>query len=212
MESLFVDPGVVYGGVTWRRDSKAFAFFANDKSPRDFHIYMFDLDTRQHRRLMADEGLQAPADFSRNGDRLVVFKYNSASYTQLFELDLESGNRREITPKDQQWYFSPVGYSADETTFLVTSNYNADLNSVREIDLRTCDIRAVLPELESCEVDYAVFNDERTVLATVNQRGRIRHASPVRHGGLRADALTADGQGRGQQSGVHRLAAALRSK
>ena len=56
METLFSDPEVVYGSTLWRRDSKAFAYRANDTSPADFHVYLYDLATRSHTRLHAGKG------------------------------------------------------------------------------------------------------------------------------------------------------------
>ncbi len=103
LEPLFVDPKVVYQNPLWRRDSKAFAYRANDESSADFHVYLFDIETRAHKKVFAGKGHHDPADFNHKGTKLVVSKYNSASFSQLFEVDLESGDFREITPKAEEW-------------------------------------------------------------------------------------------------------------
>jgi len=167
MEPLFENPEVVYGGALWRRDSQAFAYRANDESPSDFHVYLYDLGTRSHRKVHSGQGHHFPADFNRDGSKLVVGRYNSASYSQLFEVTLATGAVREITPAGEEWSFSPIGYAAGDEVFLVNSNYRGDLQRVHAIDLATGAITPVLPDLEGREVDDGALNEDRTVLAVV---------------------------------------------
>ena len=175
LETLFSDPRIVFGSVTWRRDSKAFAYRANDDSRSDFHVYLFDLATRTHRKVMGGKGYHYPVDFNLGGTKLVAGKYNSASHSQLFEINLTGGETREITPAGEKWSFSAVGYAADEKSFLVNTNYHADLKSVHSIDLRTGDVTPVLSDLSDRETDFATLNHQRTVLAVgVNEHGYRR--------------------------------------
>jgi dipeptidyl aminopeptidase/acylaminoacyl peptidase len=172
METLFTDPDVVYGNAVWRRDSRAFAYRANDESPSDFHVYYMDLQDRTPRKLVSGSGFHYAADFNGNGSRLVVGKFLSATHSKLFEVTVATGEIREITPPDEQWAFSPVGYSADDRTFLVTTNYHGDLRSLKAIDLETGAINDFLPELQGLELDGAVMNEDRTILAVlVNEDG-----------------------------------------
>ena len=99
VEPLIVNTKVQYGSVVWRRDSKAFAYRANDESPSDFHVYLYDLDARASRKLMSGQGHFEPADFNRDGSKLVISKTISATHTQLFEVSVASGETREITPR-----------------------------------------------------------------------------------------------------------------
>ena len=172
LETLFSDPKYVWGSVTWRRDSKAFAYRANNLSPSDFHVHFFDLVARTHRLVMKGKGYHYPLDFNKDGTKLVAGKYNSASHSQLFEIDLATGDTREITPAGEKWSFSAVGYSADEKTFLVNTNYHADLKSVHSIDLRTGQVTPVLSDISDRETDFAMMNRTRTVLAVgINEDG-----------------------------------------
>lgn len=169
---LFEDPEVVYGSATWRRDSQAFAYRANDASSSDFHIYVYDLDSRQHKAVFQREGYYYPVDFNANGDRLVVGKYTSASYSQLFEVNLDDGSIREITPQGEQSSFDGVGYTADERQFIVVSNYGGDRKLVQQIELSTSRVAPLFSEFAGFDVDSATMNTERTVLAiNVNEDG-----------------------------------------
>ena len=172
METLFSDPEVVYGSTLWRRDSEAFAYRANDTSPADFHVYLYDLATRSHTKLHAGKGYHYPVDFNRDGTKVVIGKYNSASHSQLFELTIANKDFREITPRDEKWSFGAVGYSYDDRTFIVNTNYRRDLKSIHAIDLRSGGIKPVLSDLSGWEVDYGTLNNDRTVLAVgLNEEG-----------------------------------------
>ncbi|MFQ5489794.1 MAG: prolyl oligopeptidase family serine peptidase [Phycisphaerae bacterium] len=172
LTELLVNPKVVFGSVVWRRDSAAFAYRANADSPADFHVYLYDLQAKTHKPVFQAAGYHYPTDFNRDGSKLLIGKYNSASYSQLFELDLTTGQSREITPANEQWSFGPVGYSATDRHVVVATNYRQDLTTLHTIDLRTGDIKPILPQLRKFQLDDATFNDDRSILAvTVNQDG-----------------------------------------
>ncbi len=172
LETLFTDPNVVYGGPTWRRDSKAFAYQANDVSPSDFHVYIYDLETRTHKGVHADKGYHFATDFNSDGSKLVIGRYNSASHSQLWEITLASGALRELTPADEQWSFSAVGYLPDDRMFLVNTNYRGDLKTLYAIDTAGGELKPILSDLGGHEVDGAGLNEDRTILAvTLNEDG-----------------------------------------
>lgn len=172
MRDLFVSPEIVYEGPVWRRDSKAFAYRANDEDRSDFHVYLYDLESGSYHKVFSGDGYHYAADFNRDGTKLIVGKYHSASYSQLFEVTLGDNTFREITPQGEQWSFEPIGYNADESALFVVSDYKGDLRTMHAIDLKTLAVRPILKELSEHEVDFGTLNEERTVLAVgVNEDG-----------------------------------------
>ena len=165
LEPLFIDRETVFGSVTWRRDSKAFAYRANLENKSDFHVYLYDLQKRESRRVLDRAGHYAPVDFNRDGSKLAVMKYNSSTYSQLFEIDLATGEVRELTSAGEEWYFAPIGYTQDDARFLVSTDYRGDLRNLRAIDLKTSAIKPLTPELDKFECDGAGFNEDRSILA-----------------------------------------------
>ena len=172
VEPLLINPQAVYGSIVWRRDSKAFAYRANDESPADFHVYLYDLASRTPRKLMSGQGHFEPADFNRDGSKLVVTKAVSATHSQLFELHVTTGESREISPPGEAWSYEPVGYNATDTAFLVNTNYHGDLMRIHSLDLAGGGLTPLLGELAGHEVDGGKFNEDRSVLAAaVNADG-----------------------------------------
>jgi dipeptidyl aminopeptidase/acylaminoacyl peptidase len=172
LETLFSDPNAVYGSVTWRRDSKAFAYRANDTSPSNFYVYQYNLDTKSHQTVFEGKGYYYPVDYDRTGERLMIGKYNSASFSQIFEVTVAAQQAREITPEGEKWSFDPIGYSYDDRYFLTNTNYRRDLKSIHAIDTKTREPRPVLSDINGWEVDGGALNNDRTVLAVaVNEDG-----------------------------------------
>lgn len=172
LETLFENPNVVYEATVWRRDSKAFAYRSNETSSSDFHIYVFDVATKTPKKVHGEKGSHSPADFNRDGTKLMIGKYNSASHSQLFEITLATGEAREITPKGEQWSFDPVGYSATDRTFLVNTNYKGDLKTLYGIDLVSGNLTPLLTDITGKEIDFAGLNEDRSIAGIgVNEDG-----------------------------------------
>ncbi|UCG32570.1 MAG: S9 family peptidase, partial [Phycisphaerales bacterium] len=164
---LLIDRSVVYGSAEWRRDSSGFAYRANEKAPRDFHVYDYDLASGRSRLLFESEGMNAPADWTRDGRRLLVSKMHSASHQQIFEVDVASGEAREVTPRGVQRRFRVVGYTADENEVLVVTDYLGNFTNLALLDLEPGEVRPALSEFERHDVDRARLNEDRSVLAAV---------------------------------------------
>lgn len=165
MRALYVHPDVVFGAPRWRRDSKALAFRANDKSSADFYIYLYDLATNTTRCVHSEKGDWTPADFSSDGRRLMVRKSNSATYAQFFEINLADGKAREITPVGEQWSFETVGYAAGDEEFYAISDYKGDMAAFFTIHLASGKISKLFPQFNTFEADMGVFSPDRTRLA-----------------------------------------------
>ena len=167
IDPLFVNPEHVYAAPLWRRDSKAFAYRSNETSSADFHVYVYDLETKQSKKVYESAGDHTGVDFNRDGTKLVVSKYTSASFSQLFEVTLATGEKREITPKGEEWSFDAIGYDAADRNFIVNTDYKGDLNTIHTIDLQTGMIKPVLTDLAGREIDYGTLNEDHQVLAVV---------------------------------------------
>lgn len=163
--ALFAHPDVVYGSVAWRRDSRGFAFKANDQSRSDFYVYTFDLDRNSTQRVLAQPGDTSPADFTSDGKRLMCVRMISATHTELFEVDLASGTTRQVTPQGEAWAFEPVGYMADDKTFLANSDYRGDKNNTVAIECASGKIERLFPDWAGYDTDYGVLSEKRDMLA-----------------------------------------------
>ncbi len=172
IEPLFVDPKDVVESPVWRRDSKAFAYRSNQTSSADFHVYIYDIGSKQSKKVYDATGSNSPTDFNRDGTKLAVTKYTSASFSQIFEITLSDSGVREITPKGEEWSFEPVGYDSTDRNFIVNTDYKGDLKTIHTIDVQSGAIKPVLSDIAGREVDWGTLNEDRTMLAlSVNEDG-----------------------------------------
>lgn len=172
LRALFAHPDVVFGSIVWRRDSRGFAFKANDASRSDFHVYLYDLDKNATRPILVQSGDTSPVDFSSDGSKLMCRRMFSSTHTEFFEVELASGKSRQITPETEAWAFDPIGYTADNKSFIAATDYRGDKSNVVSIDLATRKIEPLLPQWAEFEADYGVLNQERSMLAVcLNEDG-----------------------------------------
>lgn len=173
IETITDNPEVVHGGVVWRRDSKAFAYQANDQTPADFAVYVRDLAAGASKRVLSQPGHYAPADFSSDGASLVVAQSVSATNKRLFELDLRSLATREITPAEEG-RFEPVGYGPGDAAFFVVSDRGGDRMRVQGIDRATGKIAPLVEGAPRIDVDSAIFSQDRGLLAVLRNEDGYR--------------------------------------
>lgn len=167
IKPILVDRETVFGSVVWDRDSRTFAYRANKESKEDFHVFIYFLSSGESERVWADAGYWYPVDFNEDRTKLVVGKYVSAAKSYLWELSLIGLGARPLTPTDEWWSFSGVGYDEDATHLLVVSNHGGDRKRLQRINLSTNRIEAVLPQFDNNDMDYAVLNLRRDTIATV---------------------------------------------
>lgn len=158
----------------WFRDGSAIVYSANADSPTDFHLYRHDFATGTTTRILAEKGAWAAGDVTRDGSRLLVVRYVSASHTEVFELDLATGKRTELTlrPKDGTAANEIVGYMPGERAALILSDWKGGMARLYLRDLKSGAVREPAPALAKFELDRAVMNDRREFLvALANEDG-----------------------------------------
>ncbi len=170
IEPLFVDDETVYGGVVWKRDSSAFAYRANKQSKSDFYIYVYDLEQKSSREIVTQAGHWYPVDFRRDGSRLLVGHYVSASESYVWEYSLIGEGMRPINSLEEQWSVQGLGYGPDEGIAYAVSDYRDDRQRVIRIHISSSTVEPVLPQFNKFDVDDAEMNRERSKMAVVINR------------------------------------------
>jgi dipeptidyl aminopeptidase/acylaminoacyl peptidase len=171
---IVANPKVQASVNLWHRDGSAVVYSANEESPEDFYLYRWDFATSKATRLLGEKGSWAASDVTRDGKRMLVMHFISASNTEVFELDLETGKRTELTirPKDGTAACEAIGYLPNEKAVLLASDWKDGRSRLFQRDLRSGAVREVLPALSGWELDGAIIDDDREYLiAVVNENG-----------------------------------------
>ncbi|XVJ57855.1 MAG: prolyl oligopeptidase family serine peptidase [Tepidisphaera sp.] len=163
------DPRVQYSITTWLDDGSGFVYSGNQDSPNDFHLYLWDFKKGEAQKILGREGSWSCGDVTKDRTRALVSKFQSASDTQVFELDIATGKTTEITikPEGSTANCEVVGYLPGEEAVLLTSDAKDGMVRLYRKDLKTGAVTSPIPSLDKYELDGAGFNTEKTLLVAV---------------------------------------------
>lgn len=172
---LLANDKVVFSVNTWLHDSSGFLYTANDTSANDFHVYRYDLASKQSTKLLSKEGSWGAADLTRDGSRVLVGQFRSASDSTLQELNTKTGDLTNLATflgETATASLNAVGYMPDEKGVLFMSDHESD--GITRLYLRDAsgNISKPLAALDKYEIDGASTNDDRTLLTvSANEDG-----------------------------------------
>jgi dipeptidyl aminopeptidase/acylaminoacyl peptidase len=166
---VLANPRVQARVNAWLRDGSGFFYSANDESPNDFYLYLYDFATAKARKILGEPGSWSVAGVTQDGTRALVFQEISASDSHVWELDLKTGARTELTlaPKGGTAANEPVGYMPGDKAVLLTSDMNGGMQRVYLRDLKSGRINEPLPALAKYELDGAGLNDRHDMIVVL---------------------------------------------
>ncbi len=108
------------------RDGQWLAFNGTGRNGKDADVYVAPLSNpKQARRVTEAEGSWSPLDFSRDGSKLLVSQYRAADDADLHVVDLQTGERRQLTPREGKGSVTGARFTADgQGVYLVTDRYS----------------------------------------------------------------------------------------
>ncbi|MEW5923536.1 MAG: S9 family peptidase [Candidatus Zixiibacteriota bacterium] len=163
---------VQFGSVNWNGDNTGIYYRANLDNPRDFMLYFHNLETNERTRILEKEGANGILDISLD-DRYIVF-YNARTNVaiDLFLLDLETGQYRQVSPEGEEYGYDYAAIMPDNKTIYTITNKNKDgINKVAALDAETGKIEFLEPD-SKWTVEELKFSPNRRYAAwVVNEEG-----------------------------------------
>jgi dipeptidyl aminopeptidase/acylaminoacyl peptidase len=170
---LLSNPKVQFALNDWVGSGEGFLYTANDESPNDFYIYRYDFASGKSTKLLGRPGSWRAADLSPDGSRALVGEFRSASDSSMHELDVRTGDLRDLTfaagrPNSGDTVaVEPVGYMPDGRGILLTSDAEHGIPKLFLHDPASGTTSKPLAELDAFELDGVSLNHEKTLLAAV---------------------------------------------
>ncbi|MBN9419580.1 hypothetical protein ABS71_17980 [bacterium SCN 62-11] len=118
LQPAAIKPGIIHHFGTYSRRGRL-AYSSNERSPADFDVYL------DGQRLAQAGGLNVPTRFGPEGKSLLVVRQGATLSQQLWELDMEKGERRQIAPAQGDSLFLSPGYQSRSRLWML-SNLGAD--------------------------------------------------------------------------------------
>jgi len=106
----------------WSRDGASLAFAGTGRNGKDFDLYLWRPGDGPPRRVKEFEGNWYPLDWSADGKRILLQRFVSAEFAELFALDLASGTLAPIAvdPDRKPAAYNAARFDADGGVWLTT--------------------------------------------------------------------------------------------
>jgi len=167
------------GGLEWSPDGRYLAFQSTRRNGASNDIWIMDIEAGSEARLILespDGSWWGPAEFSPEGERLLVQQYISVNESRIHLLDLETGELTRIAGSEAEPSRNLAGgFSADgEGIYLLTDR---DSEFARLAYLSLAD--GAEPKILSSDIDWSVSGfelapDGRSAAVVTNEGGLSR--------------------------------------
>lgn len=170
-QPLETDPDAIHSWGAWSPDGTRFAYAANARDQRFSDLYIRPFDGPATMVYRHDSTNMALA-WHPNGESLLFTRLNTYLDTDLFLLDLASGEARLLTAHEgEAIHASP--HFVGETTLLLISDRDREFRAPASLDLTTGEMRYLAETTWEAE-ELTATDDGRVVAYTVNEDGYSR--------------------------------------
>jgi dipeptidyl aminopeptidase/acylaminoacyl peptidase len=154
----------------WLPDGTQLLFAANRRHPTYFDLYLQPLDGEARLVWQHDEPGFLYQTIAPDGRRAAIVCASSNSRHDFFEVDLETGTARRITPGDEDAQFNAVRYAPDGRSLYVVTDFGSDFLYIARLDLETLALEPIVTvDWDIEELDLSP--DGRLLAYVVNEGG-----------------------------------------
>ena len=158
----------------WSRGGQRMAYTSTRRTGRDNDIYVIDPADPAGNRLVAEVegGGWSVADWSPDGRSLLVVNYLSITETELYLVDVETGQKQRISrpPAGETVAYLDAAFAPDGR-ILVTSDRGAEFQRLAVLDPRTGGETVLVGDIPWDIAAFRISRDGRTVAFLTNENG-----------------------------------------
>jgi dipeptidyl aminopeptidase/acylaminoacyl peptidase len=155
----------------WLRAGKWLVYDSNERNLKDKDLYIVDPRNPKTKRRLGDfTGQWSPHDASPDGKTIVANEVLSNSETYLWLVNVETGDKRALTPREgEKAFWSNARFSTDGKRVYAISDRGGDLRRIWRCDVTGTTWSVVTPATDN--VDSFAFSPDGTQIAIVFDRG-----------------------------------------
>jgi dipeptidyl aminopeptidase/acylaminoacyl peptidase len=171
--TLLTDGKSRHSSLVLSPDGRRLAYSGTGRNGKDTDVYLAETARPEAaRRVLEAEGTFFPADFSRDGKRLLVVEYRSIADADLHLVEVETGVRRKIT--EGTGSLRAAAFSADGRSVYLATDRGADRNRLVRLDLGGGAPVPLAPKVSWGIEGLAVAADGSRVAFAANEDGISR--------------------------------------
>lgn len=136
-------PEIIHNWGGWSPDGSCIAYSSNERDRSFFDIYVRPVAGGDARRVLEHDGNNYVADWSPEGDALIVSRSTSLVNNDLFLVEFDGGMPRHLTPHEGDARFNAVNWIPGARTLLLSSDLGRDRAALMTLDLDSRALRLV---------------------------------------------------------------------
>lgn len=187
----FTEDGTRNASLSWSDDGEYVAWYRQVDGDPDSDILVANpSDPSSVRVALEGEGLMIPADWSSDGSRILVLRYYSITHSDLYVLDVTSGELTEINP-DMDVAYGGAQFAPDGESIYTITDQGGEFRRIVEIELSDNAMRAVSPDHGWDVQGMDLTADGQKLVYAINRGGNseIHMMNPVTGEALNAPEL-----------------------
>lgn len=162
------------GAPLWSRNGEQLAWYTTlEGATRGIVVAPADApETRK--TIFTNEGWWAAADWSPDGSTILLFHYVSITQSELWLLDVESGEASQINPSSEHISYDDAAFSHDGRSVYYTSDEDGEFRSLYRLDLASGEKENLTSDIAWNVGSVELGPKGKTYTFVVNEAGRSR--------------------------------------
>jgi dipeptidyl aminopeptidase/acylaminoacyl peptidase len=147
-QPVLVMPARIRYNLLWLRNGKGLVYDSSERNGKDRDLYVIDpRDPTTKRRIGEFTGNWSPHDASPDGKTIVVNEFFSNFESYLWLINVETGEKRALTPRDQdKSLWQNARFSADGKKVYALTDWHSGEFRIWRCDVANCVWSPVTPE------------------------------------------------------------------
>ena len=169
--TLITDGKSRYTAVSFSPSGNSLGYTSTEINGRDTDIFVHDLNGEK-KVVQQGEGVGwGIDDWSADESKLLISRYISAVESELYEIDLNTGDRKRLLSDYPAISIGAVAYDASGNKVYFVSHLNDNFRRVYALDLMNETVDAVSPTIEWDVSYFSLSQDRRLMAVVVNEAG-----------------------------------------
>jgi dipeptidyl aminopeptidase/acylaminoacyl peptidase len=177
--TLLTDGRSRNGGALFEHTGSRIAYTSTRRNNQDTDLYLMDIHRPNSDHMLAElhGGGWGPEDFSRDGGEVLVQEYLSINQSNLYSVNVATGEKRQITARQQpgrEVFYGSAAFTPDGKGLYVTTDLDSDFQRLAYFDLATMTPRYLTAGIPWDVEGFELSEDGRTIAFYTNENGSSR--------------------------------------
>ena len=161
------------GGVRWSRAGDRVAYASTRRNGTDRDIYVMDPMRPESNRLVLEVsgGGWGVSDWSPDGTRLLVDQYVSVNKSDVYLVDITSGQKTALTNLDAKVSYGGAEFTPDGRGVFVTTDEGSEFQQLAMLDVTTRKLTRLVADVKWNVDTFDLSDDGRTIAFVTNEAG-----------------------------------------